>query len=1219
MPSSEAADKAVTPGGWAAPTSSAAARPRGDSVDELVASTQSAALALAPDVGKLAMTPMLKAIGEGRATVDLPLKPGKYEFKHIPFTVKPGTVAHIEMQVRNGELVSVGGPDSGTKATIKPPLDMPLWITGDGAELVGDAANQKFNIELGGMFDYNFKAKSLTDLLSVSEPLPPGSPPPKPGFGALVADMADFSNAKVEALVTMRSPTIDLGGAQVKVDKSSVFSIKNGPNGSTTFSGHVQLDEFGLDQGGVKLRGTGGQAELSATMTRTAEGIDIDSHMTGVKLEVDSLESSQPSTVVPGKTDHLSLGKTTITDGELGFKTRVGVDGMKLTNVRQEGAISMKVKGSGVVNDAQLSVKDEKDGATLGFAGSFEGALEFGPQGVKVDAKVSQAHVEVSDLQEAIAGNEVSIEHARVDGDLVVKSNSKTGQLSVDGQAQNIDILVDDFRGGSSQVKADLGKTSVTGGGQFHVGKDGVRADGRLKGSATIDSASFAGGSKGASLGASTISGELTHLNLGAGGPELKLDHVAASIGVKNANVQMGTTSIKGGGQVKGTGSVVLDAKGFSLQGKSQVGLTLDDGRLHSSTVDLDLAKGSTAELNITNLSIGKTTKVSVGPGTTLDAVIDSGQLRAGGQTVDLAKGGRAQLDIKGVSYDQGKVDLRGSLKLDARMATQHINLPGLEGPGLKLHPTGADGRVKVSVDDVHLNDNQLSFKNALLNLDLKVGKVVGASTPGQPGVGTLQAPVGALSVDEVKAKTAAQIAGVKAPAPAPAQPVDALRLLKQGELKLDVPLTGAVHALGMDVVKFPAGAKLDLSLAVKDGKIVANDTRATISGGVKSFGVELMGAHLDEHLRVHADVKIAGKLLSIPLPVHVPADMSLLAEQLKPKPNAKPSTGAPAVPSYFDLSHSQLDLTNATFGAGQVALPGGSVSIAEGSKLSFHGTPLSGDLVGNVGIDAVNMSPDQLALKGGPGRGDLKVSYHREGDKTVVDAQLSNLSMATDYAAYKDARGDYFSLGAGRITGATVAMRSDVAMTAAGLPRFDVAPSIELGSINVSSFSGDLKSARINSTAAGKEGVAELGASHLEGAVGYSASKGLVLKATIDKVDANLTGVQVAQQGRKLTLDQARLQGQKGKVEIGNGRIAFDAQQLAWDVTARELGAALPSGGALKANQTHITGQGRFAYDSKKDLEVDGTLHIDGKLSGDASMGPKHVTVGKDTGVVVR
>ena len=46
-----------------------------------------------------------------------------------------------------------------------------------------------------------------------------------------------------------------------------------------------------------------------------------------------------------------------------------------------------------------------------------------------------------------------------------------------------------------------------------------------------------------------------------------------------------------------------------------------------------------------------------------------------------------------------------------------------------------------------------------------------------------------------------------------------------------------------------------------------------------------------------------------------------------------------------------------------------------------------------------------------------------------------------------------------------------------------------------------------------------------------------------------------------------------------------------------------------LKANQVHVSGEGQFSYDSKKELQVTGRLHIDGHAGGEVGLA-KSVTV---------
>lgn len=1214
----DAGEVTNTRSGWAAPSKGASARPAADTTQELTRSTEAAATRLAPTLGPIAASPMLKALGDGTATIDVPLRAGDYKVKGVPFTVKPGTVAHVHVEVKDGELVSVGKGKLGTGVKIDPPLDLPLWLTGEGVELKGDDAKQKFEVELGGFFDVGFKAKKLSELVSsgdargatASAAASGASAAPSGesnGLSQLAGQMVDLSKVKVDAQVTMKASELDVGGAKVKLDPTTTFSVK-GDGQHATVSGHVQLDGFGLDRGGVHLSSTGGgAADLTTTLNRTSEGFQADSKLEHVRLSLDRLETAQPSAVEPGKTDRLVLGPTEVHDGSISLTSKLGPNGLPVPS-GAANSVAFSLKGSGTLTDAQLTVKDAKDTSTFSAAGHFEGSISTGAQGLQVDAKLSGAHLEVKDLQEVVKGNSVSVEHLTVDGEMQVKATP--GHMQLDGKATGLDLVVDDFQGGAGALKADLGRTHVSGAANFHLGSNGVQVDGRVKAEATIDSASFAQGKQAATLGSSTVQGELTKLDLGRGAPTLRIEKADASLAVKGASMDVGQAQVRGGGQVAGSGTVVLDASGFSLEGKSQVSMALTDGRVHSSTMDLSLGKGSTAEIKMNELHLGKTTSVKVGPGTRIDAVLAGGSLDVGGAHVDLAKGGHAEVTVKSAELKGGKVDLRGTVKLDAGLQT---DTKALTDAGLKVHPADINGRVKVSVDDVHLADDRLTLSGAKVNLDARIGHYTGVKTPGQPGVGSLKDPVAVRSVADVQATSAAALAGVTPPPPG--SPVEALRLLREGQLQLSVPMSGTVHALGMDVLKLPPGARMDLSLAIKDGKLVAGDSKVSLVGGIKAVGVEVVGAHMDEQHRVHADLKVAGKLISVPVPgLKVPGDMdaltALATKGAGPAPAKGSSSMAATAASFFDLSHAQLDVSNATFAKGRIAVPGGAVDLAPGAKLSFHGTPMSGSLTGSVALEGVTMGRDDLALAGGPGRAELRVGWRREGDKAIVDGGLTNLSLDTRAMVRKGEKGDYIALGAGRLSGGSVSFDSEVALDAKGLPRLDAKPVLKQATLALNNFSGDLLGAR-QTTA---QGTAEVGPSHLEGAVGYSTDKGLTVKAKVDSLDAQVSGVTMQRAGRTVDVEKARLSGRSGTLDLGPGRVKVDARQLAWDATVREV-SSRTTAATLKAGQVHISGQGNLKYDSQGELRVEGTLHVDGKGSAQA----KVVTVDRKKGVAVQ
>jgi hypothetical protein len=255
-------------------------------------------------------------------------------------------------------------------------------------------------------------------------------------------------------------------------------------------------------------------------------------------------------------------------------------------------------------------------------------------------------------------------------------------------------------------------------------------------------------------------------------------------------------------------------------------------------------------------------------------------------------------------------------------------------------------------------------------------------------------------------------------------------------------------------------------------------------------------------------------------------------------------------------------------------------------------------------------MGRDDLALSGGAGRAELRVGWRREGDKAIIDGGLTNLSLDTKALTRKGEKGDYVSLGAGRLSGGSLSFDSEVALDARGLPRLDSKPVIKQATVTLNNFSGELLGAR-QTTA---QGTAEVGPSHLEGAVGYSTDKGLTVKAKVDTLDAHVTGLSMKRAGRTVTVEQARLSGRSGTLDLGPGRMVVDAKQLAWDATVSEV-STRTNAATLKAGQVHISGQGNLKYDSKGELRVEGSLHVDGKGSGEA----KVVTVDRKKGVAVR
>lgn len=1159
--------------GWVKPPRAS----RYPALTDIRTTVQTATADLMPAFRPTSPSILLKSLGDGHVTIDVPMRPGDYKFHGIPFTVKPGTVAHVQAQVKNGDLVAFGPDQSGTRVVIDPPLDLPLWVTGDGVELKGEPAHQQFEADLGGFFNLSFDAKKLNELASSGDARLPEKQRADltkklPGLSPLALALVDLSSVQLDATVNLRDRDLDLGGARLKVNPATTFSLKSDGT-HATLTGHVQLDHMWLDQGGVRMfTNGGGTADLRAQVDRTSDGYRLNSVVDHLNVSLDVLDSRHESAVSPGTFNHLSLGPSEVHDGTITVGAKLGIDGLRVS--ASQPTVAMDLKGSGVVNELSMTVRDDKDTTHADFSGDYTGSVHLGPDGLALDAKLTKAHVGLRDLQQTLNANVISVEHALARGDFDVVA--KSGQVQVDGYATNLDVVVDDFQ----NDKIDMGRTTVAGEGELHVGAKGLQAKGHFVTDANIDSVEFGKGKGAGQLGASHLSGDLTDLNFGQGAPSFRAVGVDASLRVEDTRFNTGATSVQGGGAVKGKGDVSFDATGFTLDGSSQLSFALDAGRLHTTTADLRFAEGSGAELKLRELRIGKDSRIRLAPGTDIHALLEGGTVKVAGQQLHLDKGGQAEFKVKSANLTTSSTDVRGSLKVDAPL---HARLDGLAVKGVKVHPTDATGRVKLSIDDVQLSGNTLSLAGADASVDLRVGRYTGVKVPGQPGVGALRDPVPTLSKDEVAKTSATTMANVP-PVTGPANPVEALRLLRDGQVTASVPLTGSIPVLGVNVVKFRPGAGVTLSFVVEGGKINLDKTSVALQN-VKAMGLKVVGAQINDKQHLVLDVSIMGKVVSVPVPGwQAPTTTEELADSFSSRKKHPKGDNGGFVAQHVDVQNAHLDVSNAVFSRGQVEVPGGTIDLAEGARLSLHGTPLAGQLSGVVGLEGVTLGRDTVALRGGPGRGEVSMSWQRTGGWLEVSGSIKNLAAEVSDLAQKSPNGDYVQLGAGKVSGGTIAFSGLAQLDANGLPA-KVAPKVQQVDLNIGHFVGDLKSARRTT----KQGFAELGPSHVEGSVGYSNAGGLTLKGKVAHVDAHVSGTRTQRSGRRLDVEDARLVGEAGTVDFGPDKIAIDARGLAWDATVRNL----PVPGIGK-NQVHITGEGRFNYDSTTELKLEGQLHID-------------------------
>ncbi len=127
----------------------------GATTDAVLASVK----ALAP-MGVTGVDPLqaLDGVKDGTATITIPLQPGHYKAAGHGFDVKPGTVVHVQVEVKDGRIVPARDADGrptgrGTQIEVDPPLNLLLWVKGKGA-YVQDAggAQEAFKADVGGWF-----------------------------------------------------------------------------------------------------------------------------------------------------------------------------------------------------------------------------------------------------------------------------------------------------------------------------------------------------------------------------------------------------------------------------------------------------------------------------------------------------------------------------------------------------------------------------------------------------------------------------------------------------------------------------------------------------------------------------------------------------------------------------------------------------------------------------------------------------------------------------------------------------------------------------------------------------------------------------------------------------------------------------------------------------------------------------------------------------------
>lgn len=421
-------------------------------------------------------------------------------------------------------------------------------------------------------------------------------------------------------------------------------------------------------------------------------------------------------------------------------------------------------------------------------------------------------------------------------------------------------------------------------------------------------------------------------------------------------------------------------------------------------------------------------------------------------------------------------------------------------------------------------------------------------------------------------------------------KPTDVLRVVKNGDLTIDIPVKpmelfdGRVSADKDTVVR--------MALSVRDGKIDFSKSKIRFEPEVTAFGVNMPGAELTK------DGRLAFQLDWLPdlvLGEAAPAKLADFVEQMssgkampfrvlgiqvgevggddddkkKPAPDAAAAPKAEKAPkpdkpsnwSRFsekvDVANTRLSMTNVQFMDGAVPLgESGTVRLTPDSKLRLDGSLTDLELSGRVGVSELKLDGGGIRLAGGRGTADLSVSWKAQPGSLSgsVDAAITNLSLTAESAVARRENGDFLDLAKGKLEGAEVRFKQRITD---GKPEGAPEPSL-----HIQRFEGMINGGQVSIPDG--NGVAQiiLGKSSVKGSVSVSPSR-IALAGDVD-LNARVTGLDV------------------------RGNLALNVSQL------------------------DLSGKGQVQYDSNRGLTVDGPIRAAATISGSQTIDGAKGSIGK-------
>lgn len=1153
-------------------------------VPELQTAATDAVRQLAP-MGVSSVDPLqlLDGVKDGKATVMIPMQPGRYQVRGHGFEVKPGTMMRVEVDVKDGRVVPAfdqrGRPTGrGTKVEIEPPLDLPLWITGNGAYVQDrGGAQAAFKAELGGFFDVKVKELRSTKLADVVRAFESEGAGRAPGFprGLLRTDQASFS-----AQVSMKDNVVTAGAMKVDLAPGSQVRLE-GTSRRAVLDGQVNLDRASLRQGGTDLQLGAGSARIRAEYTTQPNGtMSLKTDVSNVNARIERVSVEQARRRGDTDPDRLELGNATLTNGRFTMEATLKTPRGSAVPQLESSQVRLSGQTQGSLMGAKLTVKDSQDDAELRLGpGRFSGNLDVTPQGTTLDGAITGTTLDVKDLQTRNANARLGIHHARFEGDVKVKANTAAGEFDLTVDAKKVDVRIDGYQGKSANNTVDFSRIDVSGAGTVAINsKTGTQITGDMRVRGEVNDLVI-GQSLDVAQG-SVIDGRATHFHAGGErGFELK-GEAKIDAGLDRFAAGGSNLSVEGSGRLRGDTQFEIQNGEVSLvlkNGRADVNVT--DARVGNgdTAIGLDVAAGSTATLHLDEARFGKsagavTTEVKLGRGSVIDATLDEGHVTAGGRRIELDQGSRVRFELESLDVRGGTgiPGLKGSLEVQAGLEAP--DLAGLQLGGVRVNSSPVRGKVDLTVPDVTLTtDGKVTYRDAHVSMDARIGDVR-PGTRRAPPAGPR--PAGVLSEAQVKSMSAAEIAGSGAVArPGSYDPMEAAKRVQNGKLELTLPVEGRVGSGYLSSADFARGTTMKLTLTVKDGKVVPSETKAAFSkpgdaaGWVTARGVYLDGNTMRLDLGGMKDFAVPGM-----------SDLPLDVEGFVSRLQAMPRGGGGGAQA-FKVDQANLQIDGATFKPGRMQVPGGFIDVGPNTKLSVRGTMQSAVLTGHVELNGIDIAQDGMAVKGRKGSAELNVTW-RDG---VATTTLDRLNLDTEYAVQKRENGDYLKLAQGRVQNGRMALAVPVnpATLTAGTPAS--------ASLSIEQFSGTVEGARLTTTRGGKRTQLEVGRAHVDGSVRIDGSS-IEVKGEVRDADLQAKGLSASSAAGRVNVDSARLTG-SGTVDFSTERgLEVKADVTSMDVKARGEG----------QNRARITGAGQVEWSSTNGLSLAGDLHVEADMSGE-------------------